>query len=180
MANSAPTSTTPAVQYRFRTGSFVSTWMSADQLKEAALRGELLADSLIQQAGHAEWVPATNVRGLTFPPPTAEVVPAPMPDPASILPKSQHPRFGTLRDLLAAYLNADIEINLPDTAEFGPAHVCAVSNDHFEVTLETGRSRVFVPYARIRVIWVTETSTSAMLTYRESHRITVEMEKPAK
>jgi hypothetical protein len=173
-------------QYRFRTGASVSTWMSAEQLKEAALRGELTPDSHIQQVGHAEWVPATNVRGLTFPAPSAiaiapdtpqtivEPTPATSPSAAS----SRHPRFANLRDVIAAYLHADIEINVPNYHEQSTARVVAVGADHFELVLESERSRVFIPYGQIRAIWSCETSASATLTYREAHKLTVELERP--
>ena len=174
-------------QYRFRTGAAVSPWVSADQLKEAALRGELLHDSEIQQSGHAEWVPASNVRGLTFPAPAPATAPATAAteaasvvaaaDAAAAAANSRHPRFATIRDLLAAYVNSEIEINLPDSTEFSSAHLCMVGGDHFEVTLESNRSRVFVPYTRIRVVWGIETSNSATLNYRESHKLTVELER---
>jgi hypothetical protein len=153
--------------------------MTADQLKEAALRGELSPESHIQQAGHVDWVPANLVRGLTFPAPAlAAEVEAPSleaPAPASTA-GGRHPRFATLKDLLANFVNAEIEINLPDPTEFAAAQLCMAGNDHFEVMMETGRSRVFLPYGRIRAIWATETSTSATLTYRDSHRLTVELD----
>jgi hypothetical protein len=173
----AGTATTPAPQYRYRSGTSVSPWMSADQLKEAALRGEVLPDSHIQQSGHAEWIPATNVRGLIFP----SAQPAPEPIASEPIPTvgtaGRHPRFVTLRDLLAAYVNAEIEINLPDSKEFGSAQLVMVGGDHFEITLESSRSRVFIPYGRIRAIWALETSSSATLNYRESHKLSVELEK---
>ncbi len=164
--------------------------MTADQLKEAALRGDLTAESLIQQAGHSEWVPATNVKGLTFPsvpsgtdsahigiaPEAASPSAATAATAASATHASRHPRFATIRDLLAAYLNADIEVNLPDSGEYSQAHLTMLGTDHFEISLDTGRGRVFVPFSRIRVIWVTEMSTNASLAYRESHRISVELE----
>lgn len=171
--------------------------MSADQLKEAALRAELTPESLIQQSGHADWVPATNVRGLTFPTaqqlaeaghlglapdtPSISAVPAaPAPTPAaganSAGASARQPRFATIRDLLGLYLNGEVEVNLPDSSEYSQAILVMVGNDHFEVTLDSGRGRVFVPYSRIRVIWVTETSSSATLAYREAHRISIELE----
>jgi hypothetical protein len=172
-------------QYRYRTGIHVSTWMTADQLKEAALRGDLSLDSEIQQVGHSEWVPATNVKGLVFPPSqdahiglagdAAATAPAPMPVPASGG-KQPQPRFATIKDLLTAYLNADIEINLPEASEYSTAHLCFVGADHFEISLDGSRGRVFVPYSRIRLVWVAETHHSAALSYRESHKVSVELE----
>lgn len=207
MANSAPSAT--GAQYRFRTGMVVSPWMTADQLKEAALRGDLSVDSEIQQVGHTEWVIATNVKGLVFPQQQAadphihlaqEGGAAAVAQAAggtgsqggshgqghvaghtgghAVHTKSpMHPRFATVRDLLAAYLNADIEINLPETTDYSTAHVCMVGTDHFEVSLDGSRGRVFVPYSRIRLIWVTETSNSSTLSYREAHRVSVELEQ---
>lgn len=184
---SGQTGSTPAgaaaqavAQYRFRIGAKVSAWMSADQLKDAALHGELPPDSEVQQSGHAEWVVASNVRGLAFPTLVAAET-APVAEVAAQLANGanlRQPRFSTFRDLLGLYANADVEVNIPDPAEFSPAKLCAAGSDHFEVILETGRSRVFLPYSRINAIWVTETSTNMTLTFRESHRITIELTHP--
>jgi hypothetical protein len=166
------------IQYRYRVGATVSAWMTADQLRDSALRGDLTPEGEVQQSGHTEWVVATHVRGLTFP------APEPVPGhtegttPSGIMSNgnARVPRFATFRDLLGLYVNADIEVNLPDASEYSPAKLYAAGTDHFEVTLEGGRSRVFLPYARIQAIWVTETSTNMTLTYREAHRITIELQ----
>ncbi len=186
MPQVAPSQTATTGQYRYRSGSTISTWMSAEQLKEAALRGELTPESHIQQVGHAEWIAALNVKGLTFPPAGAltlapEAAPvAAIAEPAanSAAATRGHPRFMNLRDVLLAYLNADIEINVPNPREHGTARIVAVGTDHFELVLETERSRVFIPYAEIRAIWSCETSASSTLTYRESHRLTVDIQLP--
>jgi hypothetical protein len=149
--------------------------MNAEQLKDAAAHGELTPEGEVQQSGHTEWVLATHVRGLVFPQPVAEPAAAPVVETMVHAASLRHPRFSTFRDLLVLYANADIEVNLPDSSEFSPAKLCAAGNDHFEIVLETGRSRVFLPYSRIDAIWATETSSSATLSYRESHRITVEL-----
>jgi hypothetical protein len=122
------------------------------------------------------------VRGLVFPvPPAMTDGSASVESPGNLSSviangASRQPRFGTFRDLLGLYVNADVEVNLPDAAEYSPAKLCAAGVDHFEVMLETGRSRVFLPYARIQAVWVTETSTNSTLTYRDSHRITIELQ----
>lgn len=170
--------TATAAQYRFRVGAKVSGWMTAEQLKEAAAHGDLTAEGEVQQSGHAEWVLASHVRGLTFPAPVAavETIPAQVAETVAYAgANARQPRFSTFRDLLGLYANADVEVNLPDGAEFSPAKLCVAGTDHFELMLETGRSRVFLPYSRINAIWVTETSTNATLTFRESHRITIEL-----
>lgn len=167
-----------AIQYRYRVGSQVSGWMSADHLREAALRGDLAPTGEVQQSGHADWVPASHVRGLSFPTPES-AEPAPVPAEvahAGANGNARQPRFGTFRDLLGLYVNAEVEVNLPDSSEYSQAKLCAAGSDHFEVTLETGRSRVFLPYSRIQAVWVTETSTNSTLTFRESHRITIEVQ----
>ena len=169
-----------AAQYRYRIGSVVSGWMSAEALKDAAMRGDLSPDGEVQQSGHAEWVVASHVRGLAFPAPTAES--APIAEPSGTHSgllgngNARQPRLGTFRDLLGLYVNADVEINLPDASEYSPAKLYAAAVDHFEVTLETGRSRVFLPYSRIQAVWVTETSSNTTLTFRESHRLTIEVQ----
>lgn len=166
-----------SVQYRYRVGARVSPWMTAEQLKDAAAHGELTPEGEVQQSGHTEWVLATHVRGLAFPQHAPEPAAAAPPVVETMVHAAtlRHPRFSTFRDLLVLYANADIEVNLPDASEFSPAKLCAAGTDHFEIVLETGRSRVFLPYSRIDAIWATETSTSATMTYRESHRITVEL-----
>ncbi|MDZ4753864.1 MAG: hypothetical protein SGJ11_05140 [Phycisphaerae bacterium] len=193
MTNSVSGPPAVAAQYRFRTDTVVSTWMTAEQLKEAALRGELTLHSHIQQVGHADWVAATNVRGLTFPEVHGIAIAAEPPPPAPVAEpvhngvtasgpggSARHPKFATLREVLGAYLNADIEINVPDASEHGLARVVAIGHDHFELTLESDRNRVFIPYAQIRAIWSCETSSSATLTYREAHKLTVDVERARK
>lgn len=181
-ASPTATQTGSPAQYRYRTGIHVSTWMTADQLKEAALRGDLSVDSEIQQVGHSEWVPAANVKGLVFPSSqdahiglAGDAAPPPAPVPVGAA-KAAHPRFATIKDLLTAYLNADIEINLPESTDYSTAHVCVVGADHFEISLDGSRGRVFVPYSRIRLVWVSEIHHSAALSYREAHKVSVELE----
>ncbi|MBL9119472.1 MAG: hypothetical protein JNL80_06125 [Phycisphaerae bacterium] len=169
-----------SIQYRFRVGNAVSGWMTAEQLKDAALRGDLLPEGEVQQSGHADWVVASHVRGLAFPAPVTEAAPVveTTGTHAGLIANgaARQPRFGTFRDLFGLYLNADIEVNLPDSSEYSPAKLCAAGVDHFEVSLESSRSRVFLPYSRIQAVWVTETSTNATLTYRDSHRLTIEVQ----
>ena len=66
MATTAPgpVASTGSPQFRYRNGTDVSGWMSADHLKEAARRGALTPLGLVQQAGQVDWVPAAGVRGL--------------------------------------------------------------------------------------------------------------------
>lgn len=164
-----------SVAYRFRVGAKISAWMSAEQLKDAALHGDLPPEGEVQASGHAEWVVATHVRGLVFPVPIPVEAAVAEPVVHATNGNARSPRFSTFRDLLGLYANGDVEVNIPDPTEFSPAKLCAAGSDHFEITLEAGRSRVFLPYSRVYAIWVTETSTNSTLTYRESHRITIEL-----
>lgn len=173
-----PVASTGSPQFRYRNGAEVSGWMSAEQLKEAARRGALTAIGLVQQAGQADWVPASGVRGL-FPAETrkpedaaAEPAAAAAAPGAELNAHGRHLRFGTLKEVLAAFLNADVEI-----VEQSAAHVrrlVAVGSDHFECLGDSPREREFVPYGCIaRLVTVESAPNGHALAYRDSHRLRV-------
>lgn len=176
MASSGPVASTGSPQFRFRNGADVSGWMSAEQLREAARRGTLTPLGLVQQAGQADWLPASAVRGL-FPaepkriderpaePPTA-------PAAAESHGHGRHLRFATLKEVLAAFLNADIEILEDSSTQIRT--LVAVGTDHFECLDESARQREFVPYGRIaRLLTVEAAANGPALAYRDSHRLRV-------
>ncbi len=153
-------------QYRYRGASGISSWMSAEQLREAAKQGDLAPTDEIQAAGRADWVEASSVKGLEFP--GAE----PVEEAANLSTSSSghHIKFQTLKELLQAFLHNDIEIR--DGRDTLSLRLAAVGTDHFEATDEESRRRLFLPYSRIRRIVAEETSQTA-LNYREAHRISV-------
>jgi len=178
MATTAPgpVASTGSPQFRFRNGTDVSGWMSAEQLKDAAKRGTLTPLGLVQQSGQAEWVPASGIRGL-FPSEPKKTEEAPSePAAATVAAEAhghgRHLRFATLKEVLAAFLNADIEI-LEDSASQSRKLV-AVGTDHFECVGESGREREFIPYLRIARLLALEAAASGpALAYRDSHRLRV-------
>lgn len=178
MATTAPgpVASTGSPQFRYRNGAEVSGWMSADQLKEAAKRGSLTPIGLVQQAGQIDWVPAAGVRGL-FPAemrkadePAAEAVPAAVA--AEPHGHGRHLRFATLKEVLAAFLNSEVEILESSSSQL--RKLVAVGTDHFECLDEGGREREFIPYARIaRLVTVEAVANGPALAYRDSHRLRV-------
>ena len=176
MATTAPgpVASTGSPQFRYRNGTDVSGWMSADHLKEAARRGALTPLGLVQQAGQVDWVPAAGVRGL-FPAETRKADETPVESPpvaAEPHGHGRHLRFPTLKEVLAAFLNADVEI-LEDAAS-QVRKLVAVGTDHFECVDESGRERAFIPYARIERLVTSETAANgAAHAYRDTHRLRI-------
>jgi hypothetical protein len=174
---SGSAASTGSPQYRFRNGTEVSGWMSSEQLKEAARRGVLTPIGLVQQAGQADWVPAAGVRGLfqaeakrPEDAPTEAVPAAPVATDSHG--HGRHLRFATLKEVLAAFLNAEIEI-LEDSSSQSRKLV-AVATDHFECLDEPARQREFIPYARIaRLLTVDAVANGPALAYRDSHRLRI-------
>lgn len=172
-----PVASTGSPQYRFRNGAEVSGWMSAEQLKDAAKRGSLTPSGAVQQSGQAEWVPASGIRGLfpSEPRKPEEVAPEPpatAPVSADSHGHGRHLRFATLKEVLAAFLNAEVEI-LDDSAS-QVRKLVAVGADHFECVGESAREREFIPYARIaRLSAVEAAANGPALAYRDSHRLRV-------
>ena len=171
-----PVASTGSPQYRFRNGAEVSGWMSAEQLKDAAKRGALTPGGSVQQSGQAEWVPASGIRGLfpSEPRKPEEVAPEPpaAPVPAEVHGHGRHLRFATLKEVLAAFLNVDIEI-LEDSAS-QVRKLVAVGTDHLECVGESAREREFIPYFRIARLSVVESAAGGpALAYRDSHRLRV-------
>lgn len=175
---SGPVASTGSPQFRYRLGADVSGWMSAEQLKEAARRGALTTIGLVQQAGQADWIPASGVRGL-FPAEarkpeetSAEPVAAPAAHATELNAHGRHLRFATLKEVFAAFVNADVEIVEASVARV--RRLVAVGTDHFECLGESSREREFVPYASIaRLVTVESAPNGHALAYRDSHRLRV-------
>ncbi|MFZ9692483.1 MAG: hypothetical protein ACO3EP_10615 [Phycisphaerales bacterium] len=156
-----------SAQYRYRSAAGVSGWMSAEQLREAAKRGDLAPTDQIQAAGRADWVEAASVKGLEFPgTETAEDAAI-----ANGVSSGHHIKFATIKELLGSFLHTDVEIRTGREAT--SVRLAAVGIDHFETTHEESKQRLFVPYTRVRRIVAEETSQSAALNYRDAHRLVV-------
>lgn len=133
-----------AQQYRYRTASGVSGWMSGEEIRVAAKNGEIGRDDKIQLAGRADWVAAVSVKGLEFP----------SDEPQEAIPVAatgHHIKFSTLKEVLGAFLHAEVVVQLG--RETRTMSLDAVGLDHFEATDESEKRRYFVPFGRIlRVI----------------------------
>lgn len=165
-----------SAQYRLRTGSGVSEWMGEQALREAASSGVIGPTTPVQQAGRSEWIEARLVDGLSFEdssdPPAAKRMP-------ETTGSGHHVRFQTLREVLAAFLNSEIEIESADGRSMFPMRLAAVGHDHFEVDRESDRLRLFVPYGRVRLIGALESDNGSALNYRQGHRLRVTIDGPA-
>lgn len=155
-------------QYRFRGAQGVSDWMSGEQLREAAKRGEVQPDDDIQAAGRADWVSASTVKGLEFPQSEAD------PETAPATATGHHVKFSTIKEVLAAFLHGEVEIRTG--REIATMHLAAVGVDHFETIDEESRRRLFVPFSRVRRLVAEETSQSAALNYRSAHRLSISVD----
>lgn len=166
----AGSSTGPSVgagpQYRFRGASGTSGWMSAEQLRELARQGSLDPRDEVQASGRAEWIVASQVKGLDFPR-AAEPEQASPPGSAT----GHHVKFGTLKEVLGTFLHAEVEMRGASGSR--AMRLVAVGTDHFEATEEGSRRRVFVPYLRLRSLVAEELAGASALNYREAHRLAI-------
>jgi len=151
-------------QYRFRTASGVSGWMSGEEVRAAAKRGELEPGDQIQLAGRADWIAASAVKGLEFP--TSEPA-APTPHGST----GHHVKFATLKEVLGTFLHAEVAVQLG--RESRSMSLDAVGHDHFEATDEAERRRYFVPFARIVRVVAEEVPAGKALNYRDAHRLSI-------
>lgn len=165
MSGGSNAGTAVVAQYRFRGARGVSGWMSAEQLREAAKRGEVQPDDGIQAAGRADWVSASTVKGLEFTQsePATEAIAA--------TPTGHHVKFATIKELLGAFLHGEVEIRTG--RDVATMHLAAVGIDHFETIDEETRRRLFVPFARVRRIVAEESAQGAALNYRGAHRLSI-------
>jgi len=157
-------------RFRIRHDGQTSPWMTAEQLKKATLLGQVPPEAMVQQAGQPDWHQAGSIKGLEFP--------APEPEEAANKPKEQvdhHPRFKTLRDLLANFLHCPVSINLRQADHFDEAELLLCCEDHFEVNLPRLKMRAFVPYSRIKAIASVEVDEQGK-KYRDTHTVRIEVE----
>jgi len=154
-------------RYRIRHEGQTSPWMTADQLKQATLLGQVPPEAMVQPAGRSEWIQAGTIKGLEFP---ASPEPVEPPEPLD-----HHPRFKTLRDLLANFLHCPVSINLRQTDHFDEAELLLCCEDHFEVNLPRLKIRAFVPYARIKAIASIELEEGGS-QYRDTHKVRIEVD----
>ncbi len=154
-------------RYRIRHDGQTSPWMTADQLKQATLLGQVPPEAMVQPSGRSEWIQASAIKGLEFPAP-----PPPKEPPESV---DHHPRFKTLRELLANFLHCPISINLRQADHFDEAELLLCCEDHFEVNLPRLNTRAFVPYARIKAIASIELEEGGN-KYRDTHKVRIEVE----
>ena len=154
-------------RYRYRQGGSTSPWMSGDELQEAAQAGVLEQTAEIQMAGHTEWRIANTIRGLSFTPVEGGSDDEPLHEEEDRL-----TRFGTIRELMAAFVRQDIEINLNSDAVHESANLCAIGTDHFEIIEDEGRKRTFIPLHRVRSVVAIDTGNQGS-NYRENHLLRI-------
>ncbi|MDP7070743.1 MAG: hypothetical protein QF561_05275 [Phycisphaerales bacterium] len=157
-------------RFRIRHDGQTSPWMTAEQLKQAAMLGQVPQEAMVQQAGQPDWHQAGSIKGLAFPDPE--------PTQETEKPKEHadhHPRFKTLRDLLANFLHCPVAINLRQADHFDEAELLLCCEDHFEVNLPKLEMRAFVPFTRIKAIASIERSESGN-KYRDTHTVRIEVE----
>ncbi len=154
-------------RYRIRHDGQTSPWMTAEQLKQATLLGQVPPEAMVQPSGRSEWIQASTIKGLEFPaPPESQTPPEPT---------DHHPRFKTMRELLANFLHCPISINLRQADHFDEAELLLCCEDHFEVNLPRLKTRAFVPYARIKAIASVELDEQGN-QYRDTHKVRIEVE----
>jgi hypothetical protein len=153
-------------RYRIRHEGQTSPWMTADQLKQATLLGQVPPEALVQPAGRNEWIQAGTIKGLEFPAPTEPEEPDPL---------DHHPRFKTMRDLLSNFLHCPVSINLRQSDHFDEAELLLCCEDHFEINLPRLKTRAFVPYARIKAIASIELEEGGN-QYRDTHKVRIEVD----
>jgi hypothetical protein len=155
-------------RYRYRSEGRTSSWLSGTELQQAARDRVFGAQAEIQMAGHAEWMVAGEVKGLSF-----EPVEDPMAGPV-IEEEDRLTRFNTIRELMAAFTRHDVEIDLDEKGRFDLVNLCATSTDHFEILDDAQTERTFIPYHQVRSLVAVDTGKTGS-SYRENHRLRIRM-----
>jgi hypothetical protein len=155
-------------RYRYRSEGDVSSWMTGNELQDAARNGRFQSTCEIQMAGHAEWKMASEIRGLSF---TPVEIDATEPEQADE-DEDRLTRFNTIRELMAAFTRQDIDLNLKTNDRFDRFNLCAISTDHFEVISDTGGERTFIPLHQVRSIVALDTGKTGS-NYRDNHLLRI-------
>lgn len=166
--------TSTAARYRYRFEGKTSNWLTGDALQQVAQSGEFDETAKVQMSGHADWVIAGSIRGLSFTkdaPESEDVLLEDFETPES---EDRLTRFGTLRELLAAFVREEIELDHEKTGEFKLVNLCAISSDHFEIFDEEGTERIFIPFHQIQSIKATDTGKHGS-NYKQNHLLRVSL-----
>jgi hypothetical protein len=155
-------------RYRYRSEGRTSPWLSGPELQQAARDHVFGEQAEIQMAGHAEWMIAGEVKGLSF-----ERIEDPSAEPA-IEEEDRLTRFNTIRELMAAFTRHDVEIDLEEKDRFDMVNLCATSTDHFEILDDAQAERTFIPYHQVRSLVAVDTGKTGS-SYRENHRLRIRM-----
>jgi len=163
--------TSTTARFRYRSGGNTSGWLTADELQAAAHAGEFDKMAEIQMSGHPDWKTAGSI-GLSFsidedePEIEEEVVPET---------EDRLTRFGSIRELMAAFVREEIELNFEKPEEYVRTTLCAISSDHFEIIDDQGVERTFIPLHRIKSIIALDSGNHGR-NYKENHflRVTIE------
>jgi hypothetical protein len=166
--------TSTEARYRYRFEGTTSNWISGDELQEAAQAGVFDETAEIQMSGHADWRLASSIRGLTFTSESEEVIEEALDDSSTPETEDRLTRFGTLRELMAAFVREEIELDHEKTGEYLRVNLCAISSDHFEIIDEDGLERTFIPLHRVRSIIAIDTGKNGT-NYKENHLLRISL-----
>lgn len=144
--------------------------MSGDDLQEAAQNGVFEQTAEIQMAGHPEWKLANMIRGLSFNITEIDLEEEPVEHDE----EDRLTRFGTLRELMAAFIRQEVEVDFESNGTFLKVNLCAIATDHFEIIDDDGRERTFIPLHRVRSIVAVDTGNHGT-NYRENHVLRISL-----
>ncbi len=144
-------------KYRYKNGEVISAWLLADGLREAVRTKHLKPESLIQQAGRDDWLPARTVAGLFPPEPAPEPVAAPKEDEGTRVEARPGQRPAeTIHHLLHRSVRCAIHLRTHDGGQH-QKHIVqglllGVTADGFMAELPEAPSIIYVPLARVRAV----------------------------
>ncbi len=144
------------VKYRFKSGEFVSGWLLAEGLREAAAKKQLNAESKVQMTGRDDWVSASSIPGLlASAPETPKVEPVAKENEPTRVEARHGSRPGeSIHHLLYRVLHLSIQVVAHDDVHDGePAlsgTLIGVTAEGIMIEFAQFGSIVYIPLARIR------------------------------
>ncbi|MCH2144107.1 MAG: hypothetical protein MK082_03055 [Phycisphaerales bacterium] len=156
-----------STRYRYRSEGRTSPWMSGSELQAAARDGVFTDDAQVQMAGHAEWMTARDVKGLSFTPVAEETEPATEEE-------DRLTRFNTIREVIGSFTRQDVEIDLKERGTHVTVNLCATSTDHFEILDDDAVERTFIPFHQVRSLVAIDNGKGGSI-YRENHLLRINL-----
>ena len=160
---------TSTTRYRYRSEGRTSPWMSGTELQTAARDGVFEGDAEVQMAGHAEWMKARDVKGLSFTPAMEEEEVEPL-----VEEEDRLTRFNTIREVIGAFTRQDVEIDVKERGTHVTVNLCATSTDHFEILDDEAVERTFIPFHQVRSLVAIDNGKSGSI-YRENHLLRINL-----